>query len=373
MGITRFRIRDPILGDIKADAIELSVISTPEMQRLRRVSQNGFVSFVYPGATHTRFSHSLGTMQITKEIYGNIFNNDSEELYLAALLHDIGHAPFSHSTDGILRKYLHTDHEKLGEQKIRNGVIKDIISSTHSFNKFLRYFEGKGIGIIFTGALGADRMDYLARDAYYTGVSYGVIDLHRLKYKLRIEKGKLAVYNYDVPVAEAMLIARYLMFNVVYNHHTTIIATSMYEKALSQAIESREIDAKSIIDCDDGQLTSELLNAKASSHLAKKLFSRELYKRAVYTEASVSVSKEEVIAALEKSGEEEFIVEKIKMKGNGDDLYVIDKDDSVVGTLSEISPIVKSINDVIKSKTVFLVACERSRVEKVKRIVGKLI
>jgi len=370
---TGFRIRDPILGDIKANSIELSIIETPEMQRLRRISQVGFASMVYPGATHTRFSHSLGTMELTKEIYQNLYGNHDEELYLAAMLHDIGHAPFSHATDLILNKYLHTTHEKVGEQKIRHGRIKDLISANHSFSRFIKYFNGKGLGVVFAGTLGADRIDYLSRDAYYTGVNYGVIDQHRLKYKLRIVDGKLAIYNYDVTVAESMLIARYLMFNVVYLHHACLIADGMYEKALSAAIDSGEIDQKELLEGDDSTLAIKLQHAKASSELSGELFSRKLYKRAVYTENKPDITEKEISDALEKHGEEEFVIKTAKIKESGEDIYVIDKKENIMGRLSEVSPIVESINNVIKSKSILIVACKRGRVEKVKRIVDKLL
>ncbi len=368
-----FRIRDPLLGDIKANGLELSIIETPEVQRLRRISQIGFSSMVYPGATHTRFTHSLGTMGITKEMHRNIYGTDKEELALAALLHDLGHAPFSHASDPLLLKYLHTTHERIGEEKIKSGVIKDLISSEHSFSTFMRYFEGKDKGIIFSGTLGADRIDYLSRDAYYTGVNYGVIDQHRLKYKLRLVKGKLAVNDYDVNVAESMLIARYLMFTVVYMHHTALIADAMYEKAVSYAIESGEIDPRELMESDDGELSLKLQNSKASSPFSKKLFSRHLYKRALYTESKVSATEKEISDALERAGEEEFVVKKAKIKPSGDDMYVIDKSGEILGLLSEFSPIVKSINDVIENKETLIVACERDRVEKVKRIVDKLL
>ncbi|MGC8478435.1 MAG: HD domain-containing protein [Candidatus Micrarchaeia archaeon] len=372
MRVGGFRIRDPLLGDIKANQLELSIIETPEFQRLRRISQIGFSSLVYPGATHARFTHSLGTMGITKEIHRNIYGGDNEELSLAALLHDLGHAPFSHASDSILEKYLHTTHEKIGEKKIREGVIRDKISSGHSFYRFLKYFRGKGKGVIFSGTLGSDRMDYLSRDAYYTGVNYGVIDQHRLKYKLQMEKGKLAVNDYDINIAESMLIARYLMFTAVYMHHTALIADAMYEKALSAAIDSSEIDPKELEESDDGELSLKLQSYKASP-IAKKLFSRHLYKRAFYTESKVDATENEIAEGLERAGEEEFIVKKAKIKPSGEDLYVIDKSGSILGQLSKISPIVKSINEVIESKEILVVACEKSRVEKVKRVVGKLL
>ncbi len=369
-----FRTRDPLLGDIKANGVELSIIETPEMQRLRRIKQTGFLDMVYPGATHSRFSHSLGTMQITKEIFTNIYDRDNEELYLAALLHDVGHAPFSHASDDLLKKYLGKTHEIVGEEKIRNGIIKDRINDAGlSFSKFIRYFRGKGIGEIFSGTFGADRIDYLSRDAYYAGVNYGVIDQQRLKYKLGFYKGRLSVYDYDISVAESMLLARYLMFYNVYKHHTGLIISAMYNKAAESAIDNGEIDFEEAKDFDDSTLLAALLNTKSAKEIVSRIVDRRLYKRALYLDSN-SVDKhaeKEINDALEKAGEKEFVVSAVKIKKSGDDVSVLDKRGNFVGMLSSLSPIVKSLNEVIGSKTILLVACNEKRVERVKRIAEK--
>lgn len=369
-----FRTRDPLLGDIKANAIELSIIETPEMQRLRRLKQTGFLDMVYPGATHSRFSHSLGTMQISKEIFNNIYGKDNEELYLAALLHDVGHAPFSHTSDELLKKYLGKTHEIIGEEKIREGRIKDIISGAGlSFARFVKYFRGEGFGEIFAGTFGADRIDYLSRDAYYAGVNYGVIDQQRLKYKLGFYKGRLSIYDYDISVAESMLIARYLMFYNVYKHHTGLIVSGMYNKAASAAIDNGEVDFKTAKDYDDLTFITELSKTKSAGEIVGRILERRLYKRAVYLDSDLvkSDTERDIKGRLEKAGEKEYVVITAKIKKSGDDVSVIDKKGNYVGTLSELSPIVRSLNEVIGRKTILLVACSEDRVEKVKRIAEK--
>jgi HD superfamily phosphohydrolase len=369
-----FRTRDPLLGDIKANAIELSIIETPEMQRLRRLKQTGFLDMVYPGATHSRFSHSLGTMQISKEIFNNIYGKDNEELYLAALLHDVGHAPFSHTSDELLKKYLGKTHEIIGEEKIREGRIKDIISGAGlSFARFVKYFRGEGFGEIFAGTFGADRIDYLSRDAYYAGVNYGVIDQQRLKYKLGFYKGRLSIYDYDISVAESMLIARYLMFYNVYKHHTGLIVSGMYNKAASAAIDNGEVDFKTAKDYDDLTFITELSKTKSAGEIVGRILERRLYKRAVYLDSDSvkSDTERDIKGRLEKAGEKEYVVITAKIKKSGDDVSVIDKKGNYVGTLSELSPIVRSLNEVIGRKTILLVACSEDRVEKVKRIAEK--
>lgn len=369
-----FRTRDPLLGDIKANTIELSIIETPEMQRLRRLKQTGFLDMVYPGATHSRFSHSLGTMQISKEIFNNIYGKDNEELYLAALLHDVGHAPFSHTSDELLKKYLGKTHEIIGEEKIREGRIKDIISGAGlSFARFVKYFRGEGFGEIFAGTFGADRIDYLSRDAYYAGVNYGVIDQQRLKYKLGFYKGRLSIYDYDISVAESMLIARYLMFYNVYKHHTGLIVSGMYNKAASAAIDNGEVDFKTAKDYDDLTFITELSKTKSAGEIVGRILERRLYKRAVYLDSDSvkSDTERDIKGRLEKAGEKEYVVITAKIKKSGDDVSVIDKKGNYVGTLSELSPIVRSLNEVIGRKTILLVACSEDRVEKVKRIAEK--
>ncbi|MFI5412914.1 MAG: HD domain-containing protein, partial [Candidatus Micrarchaeales archaeon] len=131
-------IRDAVVGNIQPTENELSLIEDENFQRLRHIKQTGFSSLVYTGANHTRFEHSLGTMLITRHMVEQISDEPIEELECVGLLHDIGHAAFSHAADTSLKKHLKMTHEQVGEEIIRKSSIKDKIQdSTLSFKKII--------------------------------------------------------------------------------------------------------------------------------------------------------------------------------------------------------------------------------------------
>ena len=225
-------IRDPIHGNIDIDDTEAGVIDTPEMQRLRYIKQLDMTYLVFPGANHTRFEHSLGTMQVTKALLSSMGENEKEIAY-AGLLHDIGHGPFSHLSEGFIKKYLKKDHEKIGEERITNSEIKDIISdSGMNFGRIVDYFRDADKIDVVGGVLGSDRIDYLMRDSHYTGVAYGVIDYERLKKRLIPYRNRVAIMESGVSGAESLLLARYFMHSNVYMHHAKLIASKMLQRAM---------------------------------------------------------------------------------------------------------------------------------------------
>ncbi|MEM0149720.1 MAG: HD domain-containing protein, partial [Candidatus Micrarchaeaceae archaeon] len=295
-------VRDPVFGNVHLNSTEKKIVETAPMQRLRHIKQLGFVYMVYPGGTHTRFEHSLGTMHVTKTIMNNLGAYE-EEAALAGMMHDIGHAPFSHSSDPELYQYLKTQHENIGEKIIRSSEIKDIISDSGlSMGKLIKYFNGYGKGEIITGAIGSDRIDYLSRDAMHTGVAYGIIDYNRISAKFGFHKGKLAVYYEGIQGAESMLIARYFMHNSVYFHHTVRIATSMYRKALDTALEEGGLSPESLYTFTDSQMQEFLLTNKASSQLMSKVINRRLFKRAYDGAMPANLKISELESTIERTG-----------------------------------------------------------------------
>jgi hypothetical protein len=353
-------VRDPIFGDISIGPAEKEIIESPEFQRLRYVRQVGFSYLVYIGANHTRFEHSIGTMQITREIAGSLCADSADELAMAGLLHDIGHAPFSHTLDETFARYLKKDHEQIGRGIISRGPIREIMEK-HGFsvNDILRSFDGKDEGKIITGVLGSDRIDYLTRDSHYTGVGYGVIDYERIRGKLTLFEGVPAIYAQGVPAAEAMLIARYSMWQSVYLHHASIIAGAMLRKGIAAAVESGEFDPKILPDLNDNDLLEELAGTSRASGMISFIKNRRLFKRVYYAEDEKLHPKEsEIGACLSKAGigDEDYVVASHRFKGDKEEMTVLDREGKPVGKLSTVSPLIKTLNDVLESKNIFVVA-----------------
>jgi hypothetical protein len=361
-------LRDAIFGDIALGPVEKEIVESREFQRLRYIRQIGFSYLVYMGANHTRFEHSIGTMQITREISNSLCPQRSDELAIAGLLHDIGHAPFSHSLDGTLARYLKKDHEQIGRERILKGRLKGIIEK-HGFSvhKVLKGFDGEREGKILTGVLGSDRIDYLARDSHYTGVGYGVVDYERIRSKLALFRGDPAIYAQGVAAAEAMLIARYSMWQSVYLHHANIIAGAMLRKGIAAAVESGEFDPKTLPNINDSELLAALEGTGAGAGMVLSLKSRRLFKRAYYVEDERQHLKEhEIGSCLSKAGIDDwdYIVATHRFKGDREEMEVLDRKGSPVGNLSAVSPLVNTLNNVLKGKSIMIVAVRANLREK---------
>ncbi|MCL4383442.1 HD domain-containing protein [Candidatus Marsarchaeota archaeon] len=371
-------IRDAILGSIELSDAELKIIDTKYMQRLRFIKQLGFSYLVYPGANNTRFEHSLGTMQITKEITKNIFNEDIEELYCAALLHDIGHAPFSHQSDFALKKYLNKTHEDISIDMIKKTEIKDIISnSTMSLSKVLNFLKGKTKGNIISSSIGSDRIDYLMRDSRYTGVAYGVIDYNRIKSKLAMFKNTLAVFEGGITGVESMLLARYFMFSSVYLHHTTLIADQMFRKAYDTALENKQIDINLLTTGTDDQVFNLLLNLP-NSELIKKIKERKLFKRVFSSEfdkRKLKINIQEIINAIENLNisNNDYVISFSEYKPEKEDIYVLDRNKKLLGNLDSVSPLIKALEGIFENKIRLLVACNPKYTKRINKALNKIM
>lgn len=272
-------IRDSIHGDLHLTDFELKIIDTVEMQRLRRIKQLGFTNLVYPGANHTRFEHSIGTLFLANKL-GTRLELDTEIIELlrvCGLLHDIGHSPFSHVSERALKH----KHETVTKEIIKNSSITDIINEKFDPKLITSIIDGKTkYGKIISGDLDVDRMDYLARDSYYTGVAYGVIDTERLIYSLTYSEDNLVLSTKGVQAAESTLLARYFMYPTVYQHHTTRIVNSMFRVSLARLIEDKIITEKELQYMDDGDLINITRNTKGlPQKTMKNLDTRRLYKK----------------------------------------------------------------------------------------------
>ena len=270
------RIKDPIHSYILVEDEYLPLIDSSVMQRLRFVKQLGMASLVYPGANHTRFEHSLGTYHLAK-----LFNEHidlGKEIVVAALLHDIGHGPFSHTSDNVsmrIAKKGHLDHTC---RRIESNAISVIIESLGMSVKTVKaLIRGRRpCGTLLSGSLDVDRLDYLMRDSYYTGANFGSIDIGRLLTGLKIERNRVIIDEKCVSTVESILTARSLMYPSVYYHHTVRIAGIMMESAIEHEIEEGRLGPEELMDMDDPMLISFMRRAKNKEW--ERIERRKLYK-----------------------------------------------------------------------------------------------
>ena len=274
-------ITDPIHKNIKFTHIEKEIIDTHIFQRLRRIRQLAGAHLVYPGALHSRFEHSLGSMFLAGMAGQTLFDKGYftdidliQQLRLAALLHDIGHGPYSHLFEEILKDSKNSSHEILGERIILETKISDIIKqngyspatiSSLSFGKHHLRFLNE----VISGGLSVDLMDYLPRDSYFSGTEYGKVDYFRIINSLEVASSKVlginksALYSY-----ESMLISRYQMFKSVYFHKTVrsgevMILHSM--KHLNQSLHLTDFDSlEDFFNLHDEKVLELLCNFRSS-------------------------------------------------------------------------------------------------------------
>jgi HD superfamily phosphohydrolase len=254
-------IRDPVHGYIRVTEAERDVIDTPFLQRLRRIHQLAGAYMVYPGAVHTRFDHVTGAMHVAGGIadalslWFDLSPDSVQEIRLAALLHDVGHGPFSHTFEEALADKTTTTHEDISQRIIRETSIGDMLTRHgYSPKKMSEFAVGKQatkppfMNEIIAGGLSADIMDYLLRDSYFTGVEYGKVDVQRVIDSLRVADRHLAVDNAGLYAFEALLLARYEMFKAVYFHRTVRAAELMLANSMKLADASLHLTDLSNID-----------------------------------------------------------------------------------------------------------------------------
>lgn len=271
-------IRDSIHGNLYLNDFEIKLVDTPQIQRLRRIKQLGFTYLVYPGANHSRFEHSIGTLHIASQIADNIgLEKDEKDMVRsAALLHDAGHGPFSHVSEGVLD----SPHEYLTSRVIKESDLLHILSEKFDPDEIIDMINGKGLlGQIISGELDADRMDYLIRDSYYTGVAYGMIDTGRLIHSIKL-KDNLIIEAKGIQAAESALIARYLMYPSVYQHHTTRIINSMFKRCMKWLFEAEIVDPETIYHYDDSDIVAVARAQEGKiKNIISRLDNRDLFKR----------------------------------------------------------------------------------------------
>jgi HD superfamily phosphohydrolase len=293
----RFEIlRDPVWNNIRVDELTLNLVDTEVFQRLRYVRQLGWTYLVYPGATHSRFEHALGThhlsrrtMALLSEAEDSTSISEVEQAIVrsAALLHDVGHYPFSHALEEI--GALH--HEDVARPLITEGNVASLLSShlgNDAPNKVFDLIRGRSAsplqGLI-SGSLDLDKIEYLKRDAFMCGVPYGEIDVDRLTNSFVLvddpETGRrsLGVQEKALSALESLLFAKYQMYRNVYWHHAVRSATAMYKRLVEDAVKAGVVNVQSLARHTDEGLMHKL-ESEGKTPLLAALKERKLYKRA---------------------------------------------------------------------------------------------
>lgn len=295
-------LRDPLWNSIRVDDLTLRLIDTETFQRLRYVRQLGLAYLVYPGATHTRFEHALGAYHLARRTISLLAETDGSDRFdteeqavvrAAALLHDVGHYPFSHALEEIGQ--LH--HEDVAHPLIMSGQVAEILSSEIAGDAPQRVFDlirgcsASPLQGLISGSLDLDKIEYLKRDAFMCGVPYGEIDVDRLTNSMLVlndpDTGRpsLGVREKGLSALESLLFAKYQMYRNVYWHHAVRSATAMYKRMVDDALRARAVDSAMLVSYTDEGLLHRLEHANPGPIL-DALRNRRLYKRAMEWPAS---------------------------------------------------------------------------------------
>ena len=288
-------IRDPLWNNIRVDPLALRLVDSRAFQRLRYVRQLGLAYLVYPGASHSRFEHALGAYHLARRTLGHFaereltsgFEPESSRIVrYAALLHDIGHYPFSHALEEI--GALH--HEEVARPLIMDGEVAAILrhglgdDAPARIMDLIRGRSDSPLQGLISGSLDLDKIEYLKRDAFMCGVNYGDIDVDRLLDSLTLvvdpERGSpmIGISEKGLSALESLLFAKYQMYRNVYWHHAVRSATAMYKRLVDGALRAGSLGAETLAGYTDEGLLHELAR-HSPTPLLSALRERRLYKR----------------------------------------------------------------------------------------------
>ena len=288
-------IRDPLWNNIRVDALAMRLVDTRAFQRLRYVRQLGLAYLVYPGASHSRFEHALGAYHLARralalfEERGAGASEARDEAMIvrcAALLHDVGHYPFSHALEEI--GALH--HEEVARPLITTGEIAEVLrdalgaDAPERIMALIRGESASPLQGLISGSLDLDKIEYLKRDAFMCGVNYGDIDVDRLLDSLVIvprnagAPARIGISEKGLSALESLLFAKYQMYRNVYWHHAVRSATAMYKRLVDGALRAGSLSAETLAGFTDEGLLHDL-QSRAPSPLLAALRERRLHKR----------------------------------------------------------------------------------------------
>lgn len=407
-----YEIRCPVYGFIQLNDWEWQIISQTQYQRLRRIRQLAWTDYVFPGAMHTRFEHSLGVMHMATLLFDGIvgrsreilqselgYNNDGLKRHralvrLCALLHDVGHGPFSHAAEELFpyrkagsgQRYKHEEYSAEIVRRHFADVIRNHPLNTNynfSADDVANLLEGKpeaGNALfwrdLISGQLDADRMDYLLRDSHHCGVSYGRYDWQRMVHTVvavpPTEEGgpRIGVTEGGWHAAEGLIVARYFMFTQVYFHKTRIIYDYHLQEALADVLPERlfpkptGVHLDRYLAWDDWRILGLLARGRGGEH-GRRLAGRDHYREIIHTPETPTPDDLDHLAqwrnALGDLLAAEISAEKSWYKSGPADVQVLtEAPQTEVKPLSTYSSVVRSIEPI---RQVRLYALPERRVE----------
>ena len=300
-------LRDPLWNNIRLDPLALALLDTPVVQRLRYVRQLGHAFLVYPGAVHSRFEHAVGAYHLSgvalrlleeTRALEHVERDEPAVIRAAALLHDVGHYPFSHALEEI--GVLH--HEEVAAPLIIGGPVARALVQhlgVEAPARILALINGQSFsplqGLI-SGSLDLDKIEYLKRDAFMCGVPYGEIDVDRLLNSLVLVshpehyRATIGIHEKGLSALESLLFAKYQMYRNVYWHHAVRSATSMYKRLVAEALRAGLVQQADVARYTDEGLMTHLESqplADSARTLVHSLRVRHLHKRAYEAPAAV--------------------------------------------------------------------------------------
>lgn len=289
-------IKDPVHGYVYITEAEKEVIDSFPVQRLRRLRQLAGAEYVYPSANHTRFEHSIGVMQLAGLLAENphlseyLSEDEVQKVRIAALLHDVGHGPFSHVFEHLLVKFLNKTHEDLDVWIIQKSELGDLLSdlgydldelaklSVGLLHKPKRAFMDQ----IIRSAVDVDKLDFVVRDTYHTGAEYGYVDVLRIIHMLDVLDGNLAVDLGALSALESLILARIESFKSIYFHRVARAAQIMLATAMEEAKDELGLvsfqSPEEYLALDDYTVWTMLRNSKKSKGIIENLERRRLLK-----------------------------------------------------------------------------------------------
>jgi HD superfamily phosphohydrolase len=361
MRAPRASYRDPIHGFIHADRLEQALIDSQPLQRLRSIHQLGFTYLVYPGAEHSRFSHVLGAMELAGNVYDALAHKAPEILEprpgspqrrlvrAAALLHDIGHAPFSHSAEDLFEGGI--DHEAMTSRLLHLEEIEEIFDAfgdgLHP-DRIVDLLESPGnpgdrlLSQIVSGELDVDKMDYLLRDSLYCGVRYGNFDLARILETIQPLRDPstgdwgIGVEEGGVHALEALVMARYYMFTQVYFNLTGKALELHFNEWLKENDRRWPAEPQAFLEHDDISTLVEMRGSSSPHALA--IVRREYFPVAFETHEHLSAEEKERFEACLPELAQTFGRENIMISNSAKDphrlgesgVLVRQRDDSLI-------------------------------------------
>jgi len=422
--VASYGIRDPVYGFVRFSELEKHVIAQPAFQRLRRIHQLGFSYLVYPGACHTRFEHSVGVMHLASLMFEAITARDENKILLkaelnyddhslardkdlirlAGLLHDVGHAPFSHVSEAIMPLNPSTNegfkHEDYSESIIM-GSLKSAIENTDKNKLGIKAEEvvaflkgnveilGRRVfwRVLLSSQLDADRADYLLRDSLHVGVKHGLYDCERLLDTLTLANFPeedhqliLCVEKGGWHVAEALVICRYLMFTQVYFHKTTRAYQRHLERALATLLPDGKLpkptQKATYLRTDDYSTWRDIIAHAKRNPDCRAIVCRNHYREVYCTAEKASNAEKDILEALKKKLLEnqvdffEDTSERLWYELNtatkpSQEIFVFDgkKSPKPLSELSSLAPVIGEINQT----RLYVPENDRRKAEEIKK------